>query len=1172
MSYKKKFLNKSGVSSPISGINSNSGAWNGSPGQNGSPTGGWNNTEFGYKNYQSRLPEVYTGHPNRIERYNNYETMACDAEINSCLDIISEFSTQRNEHNRTPFTIDFKEDPTPNEVEIVGKQLQQWCKLNQFDLRMFKIFRNTIMYGDQVFIRDPENFKLYWIDMLKVIKVIVNESEGKNPEQYVIRDININLQNLTAAQKTNTDFAANPTTGFGAGGGANTSYTVPAMPYNTTGSRFTLGQSESAIDSKHILHLSLTEGLDRFWPFGQSILENIFKVYKQKELLEDAILIYRVQRAPERRVFKIDVGEMPSHLAMAFVERIKNEIHQRRIPSHGGGGSVVDATYSPLCLDLDTKIPLLDGRTISLNEIIVEFEAGKENWAYSCDPVTGKVVPGIINWAGITRKNTEAIKITFDNGKTLTCTPDHKIPVFGKGFVEAENLTENDSLIAFNTRLHKISDRSSEYQQVWDHYEKKWVYTHRLVGDFFKAANAHKDFVHLEKYVSYEKNIIHHVDFDRFNNSPENLVYMNKADHIIYHSTHIKDFWRDMTDEYRTEYIGRIASTLKEHWKNMSDEDRNIGLSNIRTAQKKAVWNRVNNPESAARYKINAGASRRKYFEENPEVLKKYLAILERRIKIKNQSLNLTFDMLQHVANIVKSGHTKKNTVLDICDRDQILLDMVRKENSIPLDYRNAQCKIDFNKFGYSKMDRLLKKFGYSDWRHFVKEIDNFNHRVVKIEKVSNRDTGTITIDGLHQWHDYHTFAIDSGIFVKNSVNEDYYFPVSASGRGSSIEVLPGGCLAMDTKVSLLDGRELSIIEISDELATGEELWTYSCEPLTGKIVPGIISWAGMTQESAKVMRITLDNNETVICTPDHPFPTYDQIKKRADEFKVGDGLIPRKKESIHNHTIAKIEYLEERIPVGTLTIDQNEVYHGYHTFALSANILIFNSNLSEIDDLKYFNNRLARGLRIPSSYLPTGPDDNTTPLSDGRVGTAMIQEFRFNQYCERLQNYICIKLDEEFKLFLKWRGLNIDPSIFQLRFNPPQNFASYRQAEMDNARVSTFGTIESLPYIAKRFALERFLGLSEEEIKKNERLWAEENKEDMESSPAGTDLRNVGVSVGDFNADTETADQIENSGEEDADGLGGPEVVGPVGDGQPAGGGGAPGPAAGGGAGGGGF
>ena len=77
MSYKKSFLNKSGVSSPISGNNSNNGAWNNS----NKADAGYSNTDFGYKNYMSRLPEVYTGHPNRIERYNQYEMMDVDAEI-----------------------------------------------------------------------------------------------------------------------------------------------------------------------------------------------------------------------------------------------------------------------------------------------------------------------------------------------------------------------------------------------------------------------------------------------------------------------------------------------------------------------------------------------------------------------------------------------------------------------------------------------------------------------------------------------------------------------------------------------------------------------------------------------------------------------------------------------------------------------------------------------------------------------------------------------------------------------------------------------------------------------------------------------------------------------------------------------------------------------------------
>ena len=157
-----------------------------------------------------------------------------------------------------------------------------------------------------------------------------------------------------------------------------------------------------------------------------------------------------------------------------------------------------------------------------------------------------------------------------------------------------------------------------------------------------------------------------------------------------------------------------------------------------------------------------------------------------------------------------------------------------------------------------------------------------------------------------------------------------------------------------------------------------------------------------------------------------------------------------------------------------------------------------------------------------------------------------MIQEFRFNQYCERLQNYIALKLDEEFKLFLRWRGLNIDSGLFQLKFNPPQNFAAYRQSELDNARVGTFASMEAFPYISKRFALERFLGLTEEEITKNEELWREENNKTEDEVPAGQDLRNIGVSVGDVETDEQTGEEMEEPETPDGEEID-PEIAGPV-------------------------
>ena len=184
--------------------------------------------------------------------------------------------------------------------------------------------------------------------------------------------------------------------------------------------------------------------------------------------------------------------------------------------------------------------------------------------------------------------------------------------------------------------------------------------------------------------------------------------------------------------------------------------------------------------------------------------------------------------------------------------------------------------------------------------------------------------------------------------------------------------------------------------------------------------------------------------------------------------------------------------------------------------------------NLGEIDDLRYFTNKLFRGLRIPSSYLPTGPEDGTQSITDGKVGTALIQEWRFNQYCKRLQNMISDKLNDEFKMFLRWRGINIDASVFDLRFNEPQNFASYKQAEVDQARVSTFTNLEQYPYLSKRFLLKRYLGLTEEEMAENDSMWAEEKGDAEVVATGDVGLRSVGITPGGMESDMGSLESLE--------------------------------------------
>ena len=307
------------------------------------PQGGTSGTTSNNR-WQSWLPEVYSGQPNRVERYTQYDQMDQDSEINAALDTIAEFSTQLNPESNLPFEINYKTAPTDSEVSALETTLKQWVAINNFERRIFTMFRSAIKYGDQFFIRDPETYKLIFVQPGDVAKAIVNESEGREIDQYVIKNIALNLQDLVATdtKKHSDATAVNPTTGYTVGKG-NAGIVTP----NSSGGQ----NSEFAVDSHHVVHVSLSDGMNSNWPFGDSILEPVFKVYKQKELLEDSIIIYRVQRAPERRVFYIDVGNMPAHKAMGFVERVKNEVHQTRIPNMSGGGTkVVDASYNPLSI------------------------------------------------------------------------------------------------------------------------------------------------------------------------------------------------------------------------------------------------------------------------------------------------------------------------------------------------------------------------------------------------------------------------------------------------------------------------------------------------------------------------------------------------------------------------------------------------------------------------------------------------------------------------------------------------------------------------------------------------------------------------------------------------------------------------------------------------------
>ena len=318
------------------------------------------------------------------------------------------------------------------------------------------------------------------------------------------------------------------------------------------------------------------------------------------------------------------------------------------------------------------------------------------------------------------------------------------------------------------------------------------------------------------------------------------------------------------------------------------------------------------------------------------------------------------------------------------------------------------------------------------------------------------------------------------------SVMDDFFLPRREGGRGTQLDIVPGGCLSMDTKIPLLDGRELSISEIENELKLGNRLWTYSCHPTTGEFAPGLISWAGVTQKSAKVMKITLDNGESVTCTYDHKFPLYDVGFVEAKDLLAGDVMMEIPGQNKLVTYIDNIEYLDDEIEVGTLTIDDQEIIHNYHTFALSCGVYTKNSNLGELTDINYFQRKLYKDLNVPESRI--GGDGG---FNLGRSSEILRDEVKFSKFVGRLRKRFSTLFTDLLKtqLILKniitveeWQQMN---EHIQFDFLYDNHFAELKEAELLMERMNNLSVAE--PYIgvyfSKDYARRKILRQTDQEI-----------------------------------------------------------------------------------------
>ena len=441
------------------------------------------------------------------------------------------------------------------------------------------------------------------------------------------------------------------------------------------------------------------------------------------------------------------------------------------------------------CFSGDTMVSLLDGRELSFIDLIKEHNDGKENYCYSFNKETQKICVKKISNPRWTKKCNKWVEITLDNMSKIKCTLDHKFMLSNGEYIQAQFLNIGQSLMPLYRKKSSIKDKGitiDGYEMVWQKKENKWRFTHVLSDEFNLNNNIYSNLANSHR---------HHIDFNKLNNNPTNLIKMNKKDHlklhkemakIFLHTKEVKEKIKKIknTKEYK-EKISKIISSsekniqnliklnekqwndpvyknkMKNHWLNYyfeNEEYRNFVLNKLNENQKK-YWSDVENRKKASNRVKN-------YFKNNPSI--KNIMSISSKEQWKDKDLLLwrsnktklqwTEDFRKKRSEIFNNNHYLK-TLSSL----KIYFD----KNGTPKSRsKKSPVKISDSSV-YQVFNRFSIKFFNGDKFAALDAILNSNHKVLSIEfKEGEMDFYDLTVEGTNN------FALTSGVFVHNSAKD----------------------------------------------------------------------------------------------------------------------------------------------------------------------------------------------------------------------------------------------------------------------------------------------------------------------------------------------------------------------------------------------------------------
>jgi len=266
--------------------------------------------------YKKEISSLYVhslasyGQYERLSRYADYSEMEFTPEIASALDIYADEVTAKNEHGEV-LQITTKN----SEIKSVLETL--FYDILNIEFNIWSWTRNLVKYGDFVLFVDASETN----GVLNMLPIPINEIERE--EGYDKKD-------------------------------------PFAVRYRW------LTQGNMILENWQIVHIRML-GNDNFLPYGSSIIEPARRIWRQLILIEDAMLVYRIVRSPERRVFKIDVGNIPPEQVEQYIEKVKGALKRQQIVDPQSGR--VDLRYNPLSVDEDYFIPIRGDRSSDISTL-----------------------------------------------------------------------------------------------------------------------------------------------------------------------------------------------------------------------------------------------------------------------------------------------------------------------------------------------------------------------------------------------------------------------------------------------------------------------------------------------------------------------------------------------------------------------------------------------------------------------------------------------------------------------------------------------------------------------------------------------------------------------------------------------------------------------------------